>query len=115
MTEEKETGKKFVEKSKIVEVPKKGQEIFKGLAEELNIRDAYVLLGIDQQSIDTRRSRMLLWQWAVYNNSWLSSFMDNTLMNFNPPKAINREIQGFFVPHGDNSVAIKMEWKEPKK
>ena len=85
---------KIVEKTKLVDVPEKGQSIF--------------------EELKTKYSGQLLWHWAVYKNTWLSNFSDNTLLNFNPPKAINGEIQGFFIPH-NGKIAILMEWKEPKK
>ena len=85
---------KIVEKTKLVDVPEKGQSIF--------------------EELKTKYSGQLLWHWAVYENTWLSNFSDDTLLNFNPPKAINGEIQGFFIPH-NGKIAILMEWKEPKK
>jgi hypothetical protein len=85
--------KKIVEKTKLVDVPEKGQSIF--------------------ERLKTEYSGQLLWHWAVYKNTWLSNFSDNTLLNFNPPKAINGEIQGFFIPH-NGKIAFLMEWKEPK-
>ena len=84
---------KIVEKTKLVDVPEKGQSIF--------------------EELKTKYSGQLLWHWAVYKNTWLSNFSDNTLLNFNPPKAINGEIQGFFIPH-NGKIALLMEWKEPK-
>jgi len=85
---------KIVHKTKIVAVPEKGQEIFKQLS--------------------TQYKSQLLWFWAVDNNSWLDSFMSNTLINFSPPKAVNREVQAFWVPH-NGGIAIQLEWKEPTK
>jgi hypothetical protein len=85
---------KIVGKTKMVEVSEKGQSIFKELK--------------------TKYLGQLLWHWAVYKNTWLSSFLDNTLLNFKPPKAINGEIQGFFIPH-NGKIAIQMDWKEQVK
>jgi len=84
---------KIVYKTKIVDVPDKGQKIFKRLSNQYKGR--------------------LLWNWSIWNDSYLSNFLDNTVMNFNPPKAINREIQSCFVPR-NGRLAVQMDWKEPK-